>query len=62
MQSGQGGPRIVPALPAAGKAKADAKSDNKSEDGAEAKPEAAEKTDRDGTAEVVSLDAFRKKN
>ncbi|AWI89444.1 Stringent starvation protein B [Methylobacterium sp. DM1] len=62
----QGGPKIVPALPAAGKAKADgksadAKSDDKSEDG-EAKPEAAEKTDRDGTAEVVSLDAFRKKN
>ncbi|WP_375274321.1 SspB family protein [Methylorubrum thiocyanatum] len=62
VQSGQGGSKIVPALPAAGKAKADAKSDNKSGDGAEAKPEAAEKTDRDGTAEVVSLDAFRKKN
>lgn len=62
VQSGQGGPKIVPALPAGGKAKAEAKSDNKSEDGAEAKPEAAEKTDRDGTAEVVSLDAFRKKN
>ncbi|MER2249883.1 ClpXP protease specificity-enhancing factor SspB [Methylorubrum podarium] len=62
----QGGPKIVPALPAAGKAKADgkgeSKADDKSEDGAEAKPEAAEKTDRDGTAEVVSLDAFRKKN
>ena len=62
----QGGPKIVPALPAAGKAKADgkgeSKADDKAEDGAEAKPEAAEKTDRDGTAEVVSLDAFRKKN
>ncbi|MBB2959950.1 SspB family protein [Methylobacterium sp. R2-1] len=58
----QGGPKIVPALPVGGKAKADGKSDNKSEDGAEAKPEAGEKTDRDSTAEVVSLDAFRKKN
>ncbi|MEG9505455.1 MAG: ClpXP protease specificity-enhancing factor SspB [Methylorubrum extorquens] len=54
----QNGPKIVPALPASGKAKPD----NKPEDGSEAKPEAAEKTDRDGTAEVVSLDAFRKKN
>ncbi|MCP1559767.1 UNVERIFIED_ORG: hypothetical protein M2438_003861 [Methylobacterium sp. SuP10 SLI 274] len=54
----QNGPKIVPALPASGKAK----TDNKPEDGSEAKPEAAEKTDRDGTAEVVSLDAFRKKN
>lgn len=52
------GPKIVPALPAAGKAK----SDEKQEVGAEAQPEAAEKGDRDGTAEVVSLDAFRKKN
>lgn len=58
----QGGPKIVPALPVGGKSKADVKADEKSEDGAEAKPEAAEKTDRDGTAEVVSLDAFRKKN
>lgn len=58
----QGGPKIVPALPVAGKAKSDGKSDDKTEDGAQAKPEAAEKTDRDGTAEVVSLDAFRKKN
>ena len=58
----QNGPKIVPALPAAGKAKTDLKPDNKPEDGGEAKPEAAEKTDRDGTAEVVSLDAFRKKN
>ncbi|APX86841.1 MULTISPECIES: SspB family protein [Methylorubrum] len=58
----QNGPKIVPALPASGKAKTDLKPDNKPEDGAEAKPEAAEKTDRDGTAEVVSLDAFRKKN
>ncbi|MEH3118968.1 MAG: ClpXP protease specificity-enhancing factor SspB [Methylorubrum populi] len=57
----QAGPKIVPALPAAGK-KADAKSDNRSEDAAEPKPEADEKVDRDGTAEVVSLDAFRKKN
>ncbi|CAO4141563.1 SspB family protein [Methylorubrum extorquens] len=54
----QNGPKIVPALPASGKAK----TDHKPEDGSEAKPEAAEKTDRDGTAEVVSLDAFRKKN
>lgn len=58
----QGGPKIVPALPVGGKAKADGKPDDKSEDGSEAKPEAAEKTERDGTAEVVSLDAFRKKN
>ncbi|ACK83728.1 SspB family protein [Methylorubrum extorquens] len=58
----QNGPKIVPALPASGKAKTDLRPDNKPEDGAEAKPEAAEKTDRDGTAEVVSLDAFRKKN
>ena len=52
------GPKIVPALPAAGKTKPD----DKSEDGTEAQPEAAEKVERDGTAEVVSLDAFRKKN
>ncbi|MCP1548545.1 MULTISPECIES: SspB family protein [Methylorubrum] len=58
----QNGPKIVPALPAAGKLKTDLKPDNKPEDGSEAKPEAAEKTERDGTAEVVSLDAFRKKN
>ncbi len=58
----QNGPKIVPALPAVGKAKADNKADNKSEDGAEEKPEAVEKGDRDGSAEVVSLDAFRKKN
>lgn len=58
----QGGPKIVPALPVGGNAKADGKPDDKSEDGSEAKPEAAEKTERDGTAEVVSLDAFRKKN
>jgi len=58
----QNGPKIVPALPAAGKLKTDLKPDNKPEEGSEAKPEAAEKTERDGTAEVVSLDAFRKKN
>ncbi|BAU91558.1 hypothetical protein MPPM_2953 [Methylorubrum populi] len=58
----QSGPKIVPTLPVGGKAKADGKPDDKSEDGSEAKPEAAEKTERDGTAEVVSLDAFRKKN
>jgi len=58
----QNGPKIVPALPAAGKLKTDLKPDNKPEDGSEAKSEAAEKTERDGTAEVVSLDAFRKKN
>lgn len=54
------GPKIVPALPAARDAK-------EPEDGAKdkdktAKPEAAEKGDKEASAEVVSLDAFRKKN
>lgn len=56
------GPKIVPALPAAGKAARDGKSAEKGEDGKEPTPEAAEKGDKDATAEVVSLDAFRKKN
>ncbi|MGX5775754.1 SspB family protein [Methylorubrum zatmanii] len=55
----QGGAKIVPALPAAGKPKQDDASEGAA---GESKPEAAEKGDRDGTAEVVSLDAFRKKN
>ncbi|WP_232630067.1 SspB family protein [Methylobacterium sp. Leaf118] len=62
------GPKIVPALPASGKAargasKNEAKNEGKGEgEGKEPAPEAAEKSDKDATAEVVSLDAFRKKN
>jgi hypothetical protein len=50
------GPKIVPALPATREGK-------ETEDGVKApKPEAAEKGDKEASAEVVSLDAFRKKN
>ena len=52
-------PKIVPALPAAREAK-EAK-EAKSEEAAKAQKD-ADKGDKDATAEVVSLDAFRKKN
>ncbi|WP_342149999.1 SspB family protein [Methylorubrum sp. SB2] len=53
------GPKIVPALPIAREAK-EAEDGGKAKD--PAKPEAAEKGDKEASAEVVSLDAFRKKN
>ena len=58
------GPKIVPALPAAREAKEaeDGARDNAKDNARTGKPEAAEKGDKEASAEVVSLDAFRKKN
>ena len=58
------GPKIVPALPVAREARepeAGAK-DGAKDNAKPGKPEAAEKGDKEASAEVVSLDAFRKKN
>lgn len=55
------GPKIVPALPATGQS--NKAGEKKGEDDAKPpRPTAAEKEAKEGSAEVVSLDSFRKKN